>query len=402
MASFAAFVLLGSVLAFAAARSVLAGGPEGTQTTRGGVAGEDLYVAGAAAEVSAPVAGDVLAAGANVVVGAEVGGNAVLAGGNVAAERAVGQDLFAAGGSVGVRGRIADDVRVAGGSVRVEAKIGGDLMAAGGQVVVGPGTAVTGLTRLAGGEVDIRGKLAHGLRARGDRVVLNAEVRGDVDLAGGTLVVGPEARVQGKLTWASPTDAQIDPAARIGGGVERRPYEEHEEDWAAAWGHPVLGAVLGGLAGLLALLVTATVLRWVFPQASLRAAATLAAHPWKSLFLGFALLVSIPVAAVLLLVLVVGVPLGLLLLLLYPVAIGLGLFVVAVWAAEGLTRGLFGRRPAPLGWQVLLLWGVVIVLALLCLVPVLGQLVGLAAVLFGLGTLGLHAAARYQRGAATP
>jgi hypothetical protein len=44
--SIAARALLGSVLAFAAARSVLAGGPEGTQTARGGVAGEDLYMAG--------------------------------------------------------------------------------------------------------------------------------------------------------------------------------------------------------------------------------------------------------------------------------------------------------------------------------------------------------------------
>ena len=49
---------------------------------------------------------------------------------------------------------------------------------------------------------------------------------------------------------------------------------------------------------------------------------------------------------------------------------------------------------------MLLLWAAVLLLAAVCLLPVVGQLVGFVLLLLGLGALCLHLAARHAQGGA--
>ncbi|HKI99777.1 MAG TPA: hypothetical protein VKB51_14980 [bacterium] len=357
----------------------------------------DVVAAGGSVEVSASVAENAVLAGGNLSVNQRVGQSVIAAGGNVNVNQRVEQDVIAAGGNVSLAGPVGDDVRAAGGSVSIGNSVGGDVLAAGGNVALQPSATVGGEAWLAGGTVEVNGTVAHDVHVRAEEVRLNGTVRGNVDLTAESVTIGPAARVEGKLVYASPKAATIDPAARITGGVERRPVPPEGipgPHWA--------GFILAGVLGFLTLLVTATVLRWVFPRFSVQSAGTLGRHPWKSLALGFALLVCVPAAAVVLFVLVLGTPLGLSLLLLYPIALALGWFVIAVWIAEWLGARFFGRRGAPRGWQVLLLWGAVLVMALVCLIPWLGPLLLFVALLFGLGALGLHLAARYGAGGAAP
>jgi cytoskeletal protein CcmA (bactofilin family) len=353
----------------------------------------DAVAAGGTVDLSADVKENAVLAGGNLTVHQRVGQNAIVAGGNVLLQERVGQDAIVAGGNVTIQGPVGDDLRAAGGSVSVAGNVAGDLLAAGGNVTLEPAASVGGEAWLAGGTVNVRGSVAHDLRVRGGEIRLGGSVHGNVELRGRRIVVEPTARVDGRLVYASREEARIDPGARIAGGVERQALPAWEGQRL-----PWLSVVLCGLAALLALLVTVTVLRWAFPAFSLQAAGTLALHPWKSLALGFALFVCIPAAAVVLFVFVIGTPLGIGLLLLYPLAIALGLFVTAVWIAEALGRAFFGRRGAAPGWQLALLWLAALVMAGVGLIPWLGQLALFVALLFGLGALGLHLAARYAGG----
>lgn len=356
----------------------------------------DAVAAGGTVELSSSIGENAIAAGGNLQLNGRVAQNAIVAGGNVTVSRPVGQDVIAAGGNVSIEGAVGDDVRAAGGTVSVSGPVTGDVAAVGGNLTLDSGATVGGDAWLGGGTINVRGTVTHDLHARGGDVRLDGTVRGNAELRGAAIVVGPTARVQGRLVYASPQAARIDPAAVITGGVKRLPTPLGLRPEGVHW----VGLVLGWIVALLALLTTTTVLRWVFPRASVQTAATLARHPWKSLGLGFALLLCIPAAAVVLFITVIGTPLGLILLLLYPLALALGWFVFAVWIAEGLGRLWFGRQGPALAWQVLLLWLGVLVMALVCLIPWLGQLLLFVALLFGLGALGLHLAGRYASGGA--
>lgn len=357
----------------------------------------NAYLAGPVAEVTTAVAGDVYAAGGTVAVSAEVARNAVLAGGTVTVARRVAGDVLAAGGTVSIAAPLGDDARLAGGTVSIGGPVTGDLLAAGGDVTVLREASVGGSARLAGGTVEVRGRVAGPLTVRGETVRLEGTVQGDVDVEADTLVVGARADVQGQLTYASPHEAAVDPAARIAGPITRRPPTHPREREARPWAATGFAVLVA-----LALLVTATVLRYVFPGLSVQAARTLSHSPWKSLGLGFALFVCVPAAMLALVVMVVGIPLALILAIVYPLALGLAKFVFAVWMAETAGVRLFGRQPVPIGWQVGLLWLAVLVLAVAWLIPWAGLLIQFVVVLFGLGALGLHLLARYRGGGTAP
>lgn len=392
-----------------------AGPRTGTSVVLGGTVTEDVYAAGETVQISAKAAGDVVAAGGNVTLTGDTAGNVIVAGGNLDVGRRVGQNLIAAGGNVQVSGRVdqdvlaaggnvqisgrmGDDVRAAGGTVGVTASVRGDLVAAGGDVTLAPGAQVAGRAWLAGGRAEVAGAVGGELRVRSAEVRVSGTVGKDAELTGETIEVTASARIGGKLIYASPREARIDPGAKIAGGVERRPLPPGVGAPGVPWG----GVVFGVLAVLVALFATATVVRFTWPGFSLQSAATLVAHPWKSLALGFALLVCIPAAALVLFSVLIGAPLALALVLLYPIALALGLIVVAVLLAEAFQRWFFGRTPVPIGWRVLLLWAAVLLLALVCGIPVVGQLVLLVALLLGLGAVGLHLAARYAGGGTAP
>jgi hypothetical protein len=107
---------------------------------------------------------------------------------------------------------------------------------------------------------------------------------------------------------------------------------------------------------------------------------------------------GVPIAVVALFVTGIGVPLGLILLAGYLVALLLAYLVAALFVgmfgAERLRRE---RQPVPSrGALVLRLLAALVVLGIVRLVPVLGGLVSFAALLFGMGALGIQLYRAYR------
>lgn len=351
-------------LAFAAA----AEGPERRVETD---FDSDHFAAGSEVVVARPVAGDLIAGGGKLDVRADVAGDAVLTGGEVRVDGRVGESLYLMGGKLSVNGAVGRNARLGGG-----------------QVDLGVPAEVAGNLSVAGGEVNLKGRVNGYLQVAGGKVLLDGIVGGDVEARTGELTLGPNARITGKLRYASRNDMRRDPAAQVQGPVERVPVEGGwpvPEDMERGMGRS------GSWIWTLGLLVLAGVLVMALPGFSGRLAETLRTRFPVSLLLGFVLLVCLPVAAVLMMITLIGVPLGLLTMVLYPALLLLGYVCSGValgdWLGKRfrlpLSQGSLGRvAAAVLG---------VLVIGLLARVPWLGGLVMAVALLAGLGALAMQA-----------
>ena len=239
--------------------------------------GTDRFVAGCPVSVVRPVAGDLMAAGCNVEVLAEVDGDLVVTGGNLRLAAPVKQGVYAAGGHVSIEAAVQRNVRIAGGRV----ELGSDAKVAG-NVTVG------------GGKVEIDGAIGGNLLVGAGSVRINGPVAGDVEVGAGEVELGPNARVEGKLRYASREEIRRDSAAQVRGGVERI---ERGERWRASrrW---LEGARHGvGWVWSLGLLLCAAILVTALPQLYKGVAETARARWALSLLIGFIVLVCVPVAA---------------------------------------------------------------------------------------------------------
>jgi hypothetical protein len=326
---------------------------------------------------------DLYAFGNSVTVLGRVRGDVVVAANTVDVGGVVERGLFAAGSTVNVTGEVGGSARVAGATVGLAGPIGRDVLAGGASLTLGPAGRVGGDAVLGGGTLTVAAPVGRRLWAGGDQVAVAAAVGGDVDVEAAQLRLGPGAALAGDLRYASGRDAEVAPGATVAGTTVRReparvpgqPAATRPLDPALAWLRGLVGVLALGLALLLA-----------FPRLGEATVASLERAPWQSLGLGAALVAGVPVGALLLFVLglfVGGWWLG-------PAVLGLyALALVVGYAAAALVVGSWATTLVASGglhafWRLLV--GLVL-LGLLTLVPVVGWIAGLAAVVFGLGAV---------------
>lgn len=335
--------------------------------------------------VSDTVAGDFVAASSNVELGANVEGDVYTTGGNIAIRRQVNGEVLAVGGGVALHSKVRDDFYAAGGSVQLDGEVGGNVKAVGGHLSLSPEANIEGRVSLFGASIEAGGRIGKNLKAMGDVIRLGGEIRGDVDLTAREVEILPGAKIRGKLRYYSPQPAKIDPAAVIQGGVSYLPMKSEPATAMESKVSSILGVVLA-LAGLA---LFGGLLLALFPTYIQAASRTLGSEPGKSLVLGFALLVSLPVAVVLLLVTVVGIPIGLAALLLYPLALVLGYLTVAFYASDKVMT-LLRQGGASASFRFTAFLFALILLAWLTGIPVVGGFIAFLSVLLGLGAWMLY------------
>jgi len=330
--------------------------------SRYGTVNDDFYAAGGTVNIDANIIGDLVISGGELFIGNRVQG-----------------DVIAAGGSINLGGEILDDVRIAGGEVMIDATIGDDLMVAGGEIKVSSTTSIGGDTWLAGGDVYMAGKVNNNLFIRAGNIRISGTVHGDVELEGGEIEILEGALIEGNLHYKSPDKAKIHPDAKITGNLT---YEQMQ------WDHPHRGY---GIFFSLTLVVAGIVLFLIFPGFTMSAVGRVSDDPWRSLGVGFVLLVVTPVVAVLLTSIVLGVWVGLSMLALYFVALLTGLligcFFVGDWGARRLHKNVVTTAHRIVSVTI-----AIILLGFIQLIPFFGGLLLFALLLLGLGAgiLQLH------------
>jgi len=331
--------------------------------------GSDTFVAGDSARVSEPVAGDLIAAGGELLLAGPVAGDQVAFGGKLRFDGSVSQDLYAGGGQVALEGSVARNARVAGG-----------------EVSLGPRARIAGNASFAGGDIKVLGAIGGYLQAAGGRVLIDGRVDGDVEAATGALELGPKARIGGRLRYRGGAPLVQDAAAQVLGGIERleMPVRRVAERSPAP-------AVFG--VWTLGLMVMAAVLVLALPGFFGRVAAAARTRFGWSLLWGFLALAAIPLAAVILLATVIGIPLALVALLGYLVLLLVGYVAAGIALGDATLARWWTPRAAHRGWRALFAALGVLVIGLVALIPWLGALIALAALLSGMGALLLQARA---------
>lgn len=333
--------------------------------------GSDRFSAGPAVRIAQPVTGDLFAAGGSVDIEAPVAGDALAAGGNLRITAPLGESLYAAGGQLRIDAPIARSARVAGG-----------------QIELGPKSRVAGNLTIAGGEVEMRGTIGGHVLAAAGELLIDGDIGGDVTATAGEIELGPNARIGGRLRYASREQVRRDPAAQIAGGIERmavRGESQREERLQRRFGPR------GGWVWTAGLMVLAALLVGGLPEFYARVTATMQARPGASLLAGFVALVCVPVAAAILFVTIVGIPLALIAAGLYLALLVVGYASAGVALGDSVLKRVRAAAASELWWRVGATMLATLAIALVARVPYLGGVVMVAALVVGIGALLLQA-----------
>jgi cytoskeletal protein CcmA (bactofilin family) len=260
----------------------------------------------------------------------------------------------------------------AGASAGTHSDSGDSIVVLSGDVTVPAGKTVEGVF-VAHGDARIAG------RVDGDVIVLSGDtlvagtIDGDLLSANGAVRLTRTAHVTGDVRYGSDRPV-VSNAARVNGDVTN-------EDWSGSLDFlPFLGGFLIWLAVGVSSLLLGALLLLIAPRAADALEARSHERVGPVIAIGIAIVICLPIAAVLAAVLIVGIPL----------AIGILLALAPLAAIAYTVAGyVLGRRlvKAPRGRMLAFLAGMALLRAL-ALVPILGVLVGLAAVIFGFGLLG--------------
>jgi hypothetical protein len=327
----------------------------------------------------------------------------------VAANETVDDTLVASGNLVTVEGTVNGDLLVFGKTVEVPGTVKGDLVTFAKRTMVS-GT-VEGRIFDFSNSLDMNGQLGHsiygfveslrvdrhgrvgdGIVAGASDVSIEGEVRRsvtlyvatadvsgnigrDLTMAGDNLTLTNTARVGGNLSARvrQRENVRIADGATIAGTRDIQVRVQHSRFarprfyfYQVVW---LAGAMLVGWLGLL-----------LFPR-FFEASTQAVGSGWRSVLLGFAVLVGVPVAAIIFAITLVGFPLSLMLLATYLAAI----YLAKIWVGAFLGRMLL--KPATTTkreWLMGLLVGVLI-LTIVGFIPYLGGLIRFGVVCLGLG-----------------
>ena len=334
---------------------------------------DDIYAGAGTINIGGTVNGNVIAGGGTITVSGNITRDLIVGGGTINVTGHVGGSIIAAGGNLTLSGPVEHDIVVTGGMIDISsgATIGRDLLVAGGTATVS--APVTRRVQMSSGSLTLKNHVGGDVRGRVDHLKLDgAQIGGNLDYTSNNAVeLVNGARVAGTTTRHTPTDAN---SARNG--------------------------FLGWLRELIGLFALGLLMIFLLPGLSARAIDTLRALPWPSLGIGAAILVITPLVA--LIIFIIGLLIG---------GWWLGVLLVPIWIlvlAVGyvISGFLLGRLLfAQLGWggyhDALALLGGLFVLTILGLIPILGGLVGLAALVLGAGAMALTVSQRTSwRGAA--
>lgn len=356
------------------------------------------FLASTAALSAEPARGsygdDRVLAGDDVLIDGRVEGDTFVAAGRSRVDGVVEGDAIVAGGTVELRGEILGNVYAAGGDVRVDASVGGRVRAAGGTVSLEPGSRIGEGATLAGGSIEVYGRVDGDLEAYGGRVRIDGEVQGDVEVASEDIRIGPDALIAGQLLYQGPNRPLVADGAVIAGGIERK-----RQGWSEFGPESGVARVVAGVfrtlwfAGVLLLGIAMVAL---FPAFTREAAATLRSDALASAGLGLALLVALPILAVVLFITIIGIPLGFTVLFGYGMLLMLGYLTGALAVGDLALSRLKPAEASATGWRIIFLAVALAALALLRHVPWIGALAVFLLFLAGLGAFTLRSMRGYR------
>ncbi len=319
---------------------------------------DTLLAAGNIVRVEGVVNGDLLAFGQTVEVRGTVKGDLVSFAKRTEVSGTVEGRIYDFSNSLDLDGQLGHSIYGLMQSLRVNdrGRVGEGVLAAAGDVSV-EGQVQRSVT-LYTGNADVSGSIGRELSVTGDNLTLTNTAR-----IGGNLSARVRDLKNVHIADGAKIEGNRDIQVRVRQSRFARPrFYFYQAVWLAA-------AMLVGWLGLL-----------VFPG-FVRASAQAVGSGWRSLGLGFAVLVGVPVAILVIAITLIGFPLSLMLLAVYLAA----LYLAKIWVGAFLGRMLLKPATSTKGaWLLGLLVGLLII-TIVGYIPYLGGLVRFGVACLGLG-----------------
>ncbi|MEP2745819.1 MAG: hypothetical protein ABJP87_19020 [Bauldia litoralis] len=398
---------VGGVLAAAViGLGLLASGPSATdalaasgKTSKTGAAvqitgnGEKVDASGASVVIRG-TASKISAGGALVDIQAKVDGDVEAGGAQVSIAGDVGGDLHVGGGLVEISGSVGGEAYVGGAVVRFNATAAKDVKAGAATLEIGSDAKIAGALYGGGASVTLDGAVDGVVDVWGAAVIINGKAGGDVTVSADQVIVASTATIAGDLIVRSKNDPVIEDGASITGQVrieEPRPWFV-VPDWLLAIGAAVIAIAGAILAGAILLLIG----RGAFEEGLGKAAF----RPVSSGLIGLALLIILPIIAVILMTTVIGLSFGVALLMVVPFLLVAGHAVAAGCIGMWILDRSGGPRSA--GRLIVFIILGAVILGVIWLIPVAGPIVAFLAMLIGTGAYLRTLIHRMRHGAGLP
>lgn len=345
-------------------------GARSVQIAQGETINDDLIFAGDSLTIDGTVNGDVFAVATSILVNGTINGN-----------------LFAAGNLVEIRGTVTGTALPIGDKVFVRGLIEKSLVSAASTMILDRSAEVSGNWIGAADRLQHFGTVGRGAALAASTIEIDGQIGQEVRAAADRLKVTSNGVIGGLLEYYSSSQPQIASGATVSEVVHHQIDVFNWNFQVKPWFlRPWLVALkFGGF------LLVGLALLALFPRLRNRFTATLLEKPWQAPVAGALGLIAIPIAAVLMMITVVGLPLGFLTLFAYPALIYFGQVLLAMAVGQILSDRLDLLKNQ--GWAVLFILGA-FVTTILVELPILGYVLAIAAVLYGLGGLILAAVQR--------
>jgi cytoskeletal protein CcmA (bactofilin family) len=315
------------------------------------------------------------ATGNNIDVAGTVQGDVICAGQSINISGTVTGDVLCAGQSVHIDGTIEGNIRIAGQNVTVSGSVGRNANIVAQNATTDSGSKIGGDIGIVAQNSNINGSIGRDLAAASGSATVNNTVGRNIHANVNQLTLQSEAQVQGYIDYTSSNNLDRQNGTEVNGRITRHepPAGQGDISWVGLGWAFTLYVVIS-------MLIVALVLVLLMPRAFQTAANTALASMGKTILIGIAASILVPIIIVALMFTLIGIPLGILLLLAWLVI----LFLSGPFAAYLLGR-LILRDSARNAVLVMLLGAVVLII--LYLIPFLNILVLLLALWFGVGMI---------------
>lgn len=323
---------------------------------------------------------DIFAIANNISISHAVEGSAHIIGRHLNINAPVSQNLYMAGENITLQEPVSQDVLAVGTSIQLNSNIAGEL-------------------RALGESITIYGDIAGDAAIGGDNVHLEGSIGGDLDIGAMQLSFGDNAQVTGTITIYEDEDRTIDIPSRIADSsrIVRVPmamedmheygmeYHHYKQAGWKDWLSTVLTLALLGFAAAL-------IARQFMSRVALKAQDNKVTTMLQGA-LGLAIMIgAIPLFAITL----IGMPVSFILVILTIILVFVGWVVGSYAVGQMAWQGLRGETPSSvLALALTALLGAVLVTTL-ATIPFVGWLIGLAAVLLGIGAISPWQTRRYR------
>ncbi len=321
-------------------------------------------------DIDGTVDGDLIAAAERVTIRGEVTGS-----------------IYVFCRDLEITGKVGGSVHAISESTRVEGGIGGGVYTTGEDITFSRTSQTQGDVAVFVEDVVVEGRIGRDLHVAADRLDVAGEIGRHIHgLWVDEITLRDDAHIRGNIeVRIAPGDEIVRaPGATVGGEVRaeereivRERYLDHYTNWRFYAGH-LLWFASAFLFGLLAYTIVPRIFRGTIDTSS---------DLFRTLGLGFVVLVVGPVAVVAAALTIIGIPVAIL---------GLFLFIVALYTADLAVSTWLGRWLAPPENETLVAFGKsfglgLLLLNLTAMIPFLGPPIGFVAMLLGLGLLTTNA-----------